>query len=172
MGVARAGFDGVEVGRPTQVFVPIMMKAQITPAWNALDDRLWRWVRVFARLRPGVTADQARAAVRARVQDAPREGRRDARLRIGVAMRSGSAISQNPFTVTEASRGRSGLRRALTTPLWVLMATAAGVLLIACANIANLLLARGAAPSARDGGPPRARRDAADGSRRSCSSKA
>ena len=40
-----------------------MMKPQITPTWNALDQRLYRWVRVFARLAPGVTREQAKAAL-------------------------------------------------------------------------------------------------------------
>src|SRR5207247_417809 len=60
VGVAQEGFDGIELGRRTQVFVPMMMKAQVTPGWNALDERLYRWVRVFGRLRPGVTSEQAR----------------------------------------------------------------------------------------------------------------
>jgi hypothetical protein len=63
VGVARAGFEGIELGRPTQVFVPMAMKAQITPGWNALDERLRRWVRVFGRLRPGVSSEQSRAAL-------------------------------------------------------------------------------------------------------------
>ena len=63
VGVAQKGFDGMEVGRQTQVFVPMMMKAQITPTWNALDDRLCRWVKVFARLRPG---DQTGTGARGR----------------------------------------------------------------------------------------------------------
>ena len=46
---------GTKLGRQAQVYVPMMMKAQITPGWNGLDQRLYRWVRVFARLRPGVT---------------------------------------------------------------------------------------------------------------------
>jgi predicted permease len=144
IGVARPGFDGIEVGRITQVFVPLMMKAQVTPTWNGLDDRLFRWVRVFARLQPGVTRDQAKAALDpffATVIDrdlaAPgfANAGQDTRTR----------YRANTLLVSDASQGRSGLRRNLTTPLWVLMATALGVLLIACANIANLLLARGAA---------------------------
>ena len=63
VGVARAGFDGVELGTLTQVFVPMMMKAQVTPGWNGLDDPRFHWVRLFGRLKPGVSAEQARASL-------------------------------------------------------------------------------------------------------------
>jgi predicted permease len=144
IGVARPGFDGIEVGRQTQVFVPLQMKPRITPTWNGLDDRLSRWVRVFARLKPGVTGEQAKAALdpfflTVLDGDLAAPDFRNA----GVDTRT--RYRGNTLVIADASQGRSGLRRNLTTPLWVLMATAAGVLLIACANIANLLLARGAA---------------------------
>ena len=59
IGVAAAGFSGIDVGTATQVFVPMMMKAQMTPGWNFLDDRRARFARVFARLKPGTTAASA-----------------------------------------------------------------------------------------------------------------
>jgi predicted permease len=144
IGIARQGFEGIEVGRPIQVFVPIMMKASITPTWNALDQRLWRWVKVFARLQPGVTRDQARAALLPFFQTALTRDLADPGFSTA-ARDVRDRYQQNALEIADASRGRSGLRRSLTTPLWLLMATAAGVLLIACANIANLLLVRGAA---------------------------
>ena len=120
-----------------------MMKALITPTWDALDDRLWRWVSVFARLKPGVAGEQAKASLEPFFATV---------IERDLADRGFSTASQstrksyraNVLTIADASRGRSGLRRDLTTPLWVLLGTAAAVLLIACANIANLLLARGA----------------------------
>jgi predicted permease len=144
VGVAQRGFDGVELGRQTQVFVPITMKAQITPGWNALDERLWRWVRVFARLKPGVTRDQARASLEPFFRSLLEKDLADRGFATASA-RNRERYLENRFVLEDASRGRSGFRRSMTTPLWVLMATAAGVLIIACANIANLLIARGAA---------------------------
>jgi len=144
VGVAGAGFDGVELGRQTQVFVPMMMKGQLTPGWNALDERLWRWVRVFARLKPGVTREQAQAALTPYFQTLVDRDLADRGFG-GAAPRTRDEYKRNQLVIADAAQGRSGFRRALSTPLWVLTATAAGVLLIACANVANLLLARGAA---------------------------
>ena len=144
VGVTAPGFEGVELGRPTDVFVPMMMKAQITPGWNGLDERLSRWVRVFGRLRPGVTREQAHAALaplfRAQLQlDLADPGFH------GAAASVRQQYAENRLTLLPAAQGRSSFRRSLTGPLWALMGIAAGVLLIASANVANLLLARGAA---------------------------
>src|SRR5689334_11011787 len=55
IGVAQDGFNGSDLGNVSQVYVPMMMKAQMTPGWDGLPDRHYRWVNTFARLKPGVT---------------------------------------------------------------------------------------------------------------------
>jgi predicted permease len=143
VGVAPPGFEGLELGRQAQVFLPIAMKAQITPGWSGLEDRLNRWVRVFGRLRPGTTREQARLDLEPLFRGQLQLDLAEARLaNADPAARQRHA--DNRLVLMAGEQGRSRFRSALTTPLWVLMGTAGGLLLIACANVANLLLARGA----------------------------
>jgi predicted permease len=143
VGVAQDGFDGDEIGQPVQVFVPMMMKLQMTPGWDGLDDRLYRWVRVFGRLRDGVTREQARASLLPLFQATLKADVESPGFRAASAD-ARTTYLRNRLVLDPAAQGRSNFRRELTKPLWVLMAIAAGVLVIACANVANLLLARAA----------------------------
>ncbi|HVP45027.1 MAG TPA: ABC transporter permease [Bryobacteraceae bacterium] len=143
IGVAQPGFDGVELGFTTQVFVPVMMKAQMTPLWDGMKDRRWRWVNAFGRLKPGISAQQAKASLQPFFHSM---------LEMEVkepAFRNASAYTREQFLkniidVLPGSQGRSYTRQSLQTPLWLLMAVTCGVLLIACANVAGLLIARAA----------------------------
>jgi predicted permease len=144
VGVAAKGFDGLNLGTATQVFVPITYLDTLTPIDNGLTDRRLRWFNVFARLRPGVTPEQAQAALqpfyasRLRMEvDEPGFARASAAIKAG--------FLRGTIGVTLASHGRSDLGDTLREPLWALMAIVGCVLLIACANVANLLLARGSA---------------------------
>ncbi len=64
VGIAGANFEGTDPGIPTAVWVPVMMKPTITPTWDALDDERYAWFYLFARLKPGVTMEQAQASMR------------------------------------------------------------------------------------------------------------
>ena len=143
IGVAQAGFDGVEADRATNLFVPIMMQEAFmgerrTPL---LIDRRTRWTQAFGRLKPGVTREQAKAALQPLTHALLETEAQQP------AFRHASAYDREEFlkswmNVLPGSKGFSYTRNDLSTPLWMLMATTGLLLLIACANLANLLLSR------------------------------
>jgi len=142
IGVAQAGFDGVELGYSPKLFIPVMMQQQVLIVpMSMLTDRRSRWVNAFGRLKPGVTEKQAKASLQPFMHSMLENEVREA------AFAHASAYDREQFLkctidVLPGSQGRSYLRQGLGTPLWVLIAITGVVLLIACANLANLLLAR------------------------------
>ncbi len=144
VGVAAPGFAGVQLERVPQVFIPVMMKAQMTPLWDAMKDRRSRWVNAFGRLKPGVTREQAQASIQPFFQGVLEMEVKEAAFR-NASPEDRSSFLENVLEVLPGGQGRSYLRRQLETPVLLLLALTAGVLLIACANVANLLIARAAA---------------------------
>jgi predicted permease len=141
VGVSQAGFDGVDIGYAPSVRVPMMMKAQMTPTWDALDNRRSRWANVFGRLKPGVTAADAKAALQPYFHGVRSMEVQEAEFR-NTSAETRKQFLSGTIDLLPASQGRSPLRMQLRQPLWLLMGTVVGVLLIACANVASLLIAR------------------------------
>jgi predicted permease len=144
IGVAEAGFAGVELEFQPQIFVPMAMKAQMTPLWDALKDRRTRFVNAFGRLEPGVSHAQAQAALLPYFKGILEMEVKEAAFR-NASVEARESFLKNVLEVLPGGQGRSYLRRQLQAPFSVLMGLTAGVLLIACANVAGLLLARAAA---------------------------
>lgn len=146
VGVAQRGFDGVDPGNTTQIFVPVMMRPALMPQLNEeLDfhNRRTRWVQVFGRLKPGVSRIQAQASLQPFFHSIlEMEVKQAAFNKASDAVRA--RFLQNVIQVLPGGQGNSYSRQFLQTPLWVLMVLTGGVLLIACANVAGLLIARGA----------------------------
>jgi predicted permease len=142
IGVARQGFDGVELGNAVKLFIPIMMEPVILPFnQDFLTTRRTRWVNAFGRLKPGVTEAQAKASLQPFMHAMLDEEVKEP------AFNNASAFAREEFLkctidVLPGSQGRSNFRQRMAKPLWVLMAITGMVLLIACANLANLMLAR------------------------------
>ena len=145
VGVAPEGFRGTTLGADPKVFVPISMRAKMVPFFKGFENRRSYWVYLFGRLKPGVKIEHARAAMNGQytaiingVEAAEQKGMSEATL---------AKFKAKQLTLENGSRGQSDVHTQAQAPLTLLFSVTAVVLLIACANIANLLLARSAARS-------------------------
>lgn len=146
VGVAQKGFQGVDVGQASQIFIPLMTLPQVMPLLkDQLDfnNRRTRFVNVFGRLKPGISRRRAQASLQPYFHSMlEMEVKEAAFNKASAAVRA--RFLRNSIDALPGGQGQPRIRRMLSTPLWVLMALTGGVLLIACANVASLLIARAA----------------------------
>lgn len=128
IGVAPKGFTGTDIGAFTDIWYPAMMNTK------AIENNQWIWFPIWARLKPGVSEKQLRESMQAVFADHQRE----------YAKRP-DVPRELRLSLQDASRGISGFQDHYRRPLWILGIIVVLVLLIACANVANLLIAQAAA---------------------------
>ncbi|HKE57829.1 MAG TPA: ABC transporter permease [Pyrinomonadaceae bacterium] len=132
IGVTPPGFFGEAVGRSPDIWAPLMMEPSLNRGASYLNDVTTGWLRIMARLQPGVSEKQAQAGLSLSLEQIKTE-----QSDLGKSARHIATIEVLP-----AHKGLSDFRTQFAQPLQILMAVVGLVLLIACANVANLLLAR------------------------------
>ncbi len=140
VGVAQPGFGGTTVGQRVDLWIPLSMEKEISPGRNGLDNKFFQNLRLIGRLKPSVKVVQASAETNFLFKQILR-----GYLGAQPSQKHLDDIAHASIELTSGSRGVSPLRNAFSLPLKILMTIVALVLLIACANIANMLLARGVA---------------------------
>jgi predicted permease len=129
VGVTPAVFQGSQTGVRTEIYIPIMMEEQVTPQGDLLNDHHYFWLLAFGRLKPGVTLAQAQAEMTLRLKPEAKNYPEEHRGKDAVTV---YPLWRNPF----------GLNMFLSILLPALMCIAGLVLLLACTNVANLMLVR------------------------------
>ena len=142
VGVAPPGFTGTTLGVRPMIFAPITMRGQLNPGFDAFENRRSYWVYVFARLNPGVSREQARAGIEPLYWGILRDV--EASLQVNMSEQRMERFLSKKIPVEDGRRGQSSVDEEAGAPLMLLFGVTGFVILIACANIANLLLARSA----------------------------
>jgi predicted permease len=145
VGVAPEEFAGTSLGQPPQVYVPITFRwrdTAISPgALPNHDNRRRRWAYLFARLAPGVSIEEAEAAINPAYRAIVNEV--EAPLLTGFTEQQLTAFRAHTLKLEPGARGQSSVRVTARAPLTILLVATSLVLLIACVNVANLMLVRG-----------------------------
>jgi predicted permease len=142
VGVAPRGFNGTTLEERPVVFVPISMRALMQPGAPPSSDRQSYWVYLFGRLKPGTTVKQSGAALTPLYSGIVNQV--EVPLQKNMSEQTMARFKAKPILVEPGAHGQSGIAREASTPIALLFGVTGIVLLIACANIANLLLARSA----------------------------
>jgi putative ABC transport system permease protein len=143
VGVSQAGFSGVQVGRTPDLYVPMMMTQQMTEYGETLDGWNDYWMTLLARRKPGVSEKQAEAGINAAYRPLLEE--QLPQIKSSWNEQKRKQFLEKKILLSTGSRGRTVVQRDSGAQIITLFVMVALVLLIACTNVANLLLARGAA---------------------------
>jgi predicted permease len=137
VGVTPPGFSGATLGQSPDLWIPLAMQKEISPGWHGLEQNMFQTLHIIARLKPGI--EKAQAAANTNLVF-----RQILRSYIGSqpTPRQLENIQRAHIDLTPALTGRGYLREQFSSPLKILMVVVALVLFIACANVANLFLAR------------------------------
>jgi predicted permease len=142
VGVAQAGFGGIQVGQTPDIFVPMTMKGQMTPIRSGLDDWNDSFLAVLARRKPGVSMEQAQAGINV---DYPNLLEQQVKSFSHASAKERQEFLSKKIVLHPGAQGRTVAQRDSGPALMALFAMVALVLLITCTNVANLQLAKAAA---------------------------